>query len=142
MEIKDEKIKVQKYKGFSIGNLFKNFNKNGIAFPNVIKLKITLKIKPPTIIKNPAKIDSNKIITEKGFMSTTTNIKTANEWGDFSGSSMPIVMKIKPKKETKGIDLTKHKMGQDEILLSRNQTYSINKIYGENGIIYIDIILK
>ena len=61
MEIKDEKIKVQKYKGFSIGNLFKNFNKNGIAFPNVIKLKITLKIKPPTIIKNPAKIDSNKI---------------------------------------------------------------------------------
>ena len=40
------------------------------------------------------------------------------------------------------IDLTKHKMGQDEILLSRNQTYSINKIYGENGIIYIDIILK
>lgn len=89
-----------------------------------------------------SKIDSNKIITEKGFMSTTTNIKTANEWGDFSGSSMPIVMKIKPKKETKGIDLTKHKMGQDEILLSRNQTYSINKIYGENGIIYIDIILK
>ena len=78
-----------------------------------------------------------KTITEKGFMSTTTSKSLASEWGGFTGSSKPIVMEISVKGKTKGIDLTKHRMGQNEVLLARNTEYKIKKIFGKNGQIYV-----
>lgn len=86
-----------------------------------------------------SKTSIGSVKTEKGFMSTTKSKKIAEEWGGFSGSSMPIVMKVSASKKTKGIDLSKHKMGQKEILLKRNLQYKIKKIYGQNGQIYVDV---
>ena len=83
----------------------------------------------------------NEVKTENGFMSTTKNSEIAEEWGGFSGSDMPIIMNISTKKDTKGIDLSKHKMEQEEVLLKRNQKYKIKKIYGKNGNIFVDVEL-
>jgi len=74
-------------------------------------------------------------------MSTTKSKKIADEWGGFSGSSMPVVMRISANKKTKGVDLSKHKMGQKEILLKRGVQYKIKKIYGSNGQIYVDVTI-
>ena len=41
----------------------------------------------------------------------------------------------------KGIDLSKHKMEQEEVLLKRNQKYKIKKIHGKNGNIFVDVEL-
>lgn len=78
---------------------------------------------------------------EKGFMSTTKSKSIAEDWGGFSGSSMPIVMRISASKKTKGADLSKHKMGQKEILLKRGVQYKIKKIYGSNFQIYVDVTI-
>lgn len=44
---------------------------------------------------------TGKVITERGFMSTTRDKSVATEWGGFSGSSKPIVLKIKTSKKNK-----------------------------------------
>lgn len=79
---------------------------------------------------------------ENGFMSTTKTEEIAVDWGGFSGSNKPIILKIQPNKNTKGFDTGNHKMEQDEILLQRGQKYEIEKIYEKNGEIYIDVKLK
>ena len=79
-----------------------------------------------------------KVITEKGFMSTTKSKSIAEEWGGFSGSSKPIVLKLDVPKKVKGIDLSKHEMNQDEILLQRGLKYKVKKVYGNHGTIYVD----
>jgi len=90
-----------------------------------------------------SRVKEGSVHTEKGFMSTTKSESTAVEWGGFTGSDMPVVMKISAPKGTKGVDLSKHKMGQDEVLLKRNQRYRVNKIYGSRGNITVDVsILK
>lgn len=97
------------------------------------------------------KIISNiegKSITEKGFMSTTTSASVAEEWGDFTGSEKPIVMKIKPSKNTKGVNLSKYDKNvskedaQHERLLARNQSYKVKKVYAKNGLIYVDTLMN
>lgn len=44
-------------------------------------------------------------------------------------------------KDTRGIDLSNHKMEQEEVLLKRNQQYEIGKIYSKNGNIFVDVKL-
>jgi transaldolase len=87
------------------------------------------------------KINIGDTKTEKGFMSSTRSEKIASEWGGFSGSEMPIIMKMQTSKDTRGIDLSNHKMEQEEVLLKRNQQYEIGKIYSKNGNIFVDVKL-
>ena len=90
----------------------------------------------------------NKSFLDKGYVSTTRDAKIAEEWGGFTGSDNPIVLKIKTSKNTKGADVSKaskniRKMEsndpQKETLLARNQNYKVTKIYGKNGLIYVDV---
>lgn len=80
---------------------------------------------------------NGKTINEKGFMSTTTDASIAMDWGGFTGSSKPIVLELKTNKRTKGADLTKHRMAQSEVLVARNQKYTIDSIGTKNGQIYV-----
>lgn len=89
--------------------------------------------------------------TEKGFMSTTRSVDIANEWGGFSGSDKPIVMRIKTNKNTRGFDIERYEKihhpdieresPQREVLLSRNQRYKVMSISGGDGSIYVDVEL-
>ena len=86
--------------------------------------------------------------TDKGFMSTTKDEGLAADWGGFSGSDHPIVLKMRTNKGTRGRDLTKSdkalnaRMGQSEVLLGKGQSYKIGKVYGKNGSIYVDVTLQ
>lgn len=86
-----------------------------------------------------------KTITDKGFMSTTKDYEIARDWGDFSGSSRSIVLEIKTTKSTKGLDLAKKasklndRMGQSEVLLKRNQSYTIKSVGAKDGNIYVSV---
>lgn len=86
--------------------------------------------------------------TDKGFMSTTKDEGLAADWGDFSGSDHPIVLKMRTSKGTRGRDLTRSdkalnaRMGQSEVLLGKGQSYKIGKVYGKNGNIYVDVTLE
>lgn len=86
--------------------------------------------------------------TEKGYMSTTRDAQIAEDFGGFTGATNPIVMRITPSKTTKGANVSKATKGiaeveradpQKETLLARNQKYTINRIYGKNGHIYVDV---
>lgn len=88
---------------------------------------------------------------EKGYMSTTRSSQIAEEFGDYTGASNPIVMKINTSKNTKGADVSKATKylasvekndPQKETLLARNQQYKVNKIYSKNGLIYVDVNMK
>ena len=89
-----------------------------------------------------------KLITEKGFMSTTKDAMVAEDWGDFSGSEKPIVLNIKTAKTTKGVDLSGYDRNvaeedaQKEVLLARNQQYEVGKVYKKNGNIYVDVKMQ
>ena len=88
-----------------------------------------------------------KVKTEKGYMSTTSDANIAEDWGDFTGSEKPIVMKIKTSNNTKGVNLSQYDknapdMPQKERLLARNQSYTVKDIYGKNGLIYVDVEMK
>lgn len=89
-----------------------------------------------------------KTQTEKGFMSTTTDKSVAENWGDFTGSENPVVMRIKTGKNTKGVNLSGYDKkvspseAQKETLLARGQSYKINKIYGKDGNIWIDVEMR
>lgn len=89
-----------------------------------------------------------KTITEKGFMSTTSDSGVAEEWGGFSGSEKPIVMKITTNKRTKGVNLSTYdknvsaENAQHERLLARNQKYKVRKVYAKNGYIYVDVNME
>lgn len=89
-----------------------------------------------------------KTITEKGFMSTTTSADVAEEWGDFTGSEKPVVMKITTSKSTRGVNLSGYdknvdaSQAQHERLLARNQSYDVKRIYSKNGYIYVDAKMK
>lgn len=92
-----------------------------------------------------------KTFTDKGFVSTSKSEQIANSWGDFTGSSKPIVAKITTGSHTKGRDVSKATKNiansekadpQKEVLLARNQQYQITDIYGKNGNIYVDLKMK
>lgn len=72
-----------------------------------------------------------KTITDKGFMSTTTDKEIAFGWGDFTGSENPIVIEFETPKGTHGIDLGKFDIEGDEqkeILLDRGLSYDIKSV--------------
>ena len=95
--------------------------------------------------KRMANAPLNKIITDKGYMSTTTDSAIAEEWGGFTGSSKPVVLKIKTSKNTRGKDISfldrnvSEDMAQKERLLKRGQSYIPKKVYMKNGNIYVDV---
>lgn len=106
----------------------------------------TDKYSQSALSKAQSLIGTTKI--EKGYMSTTRDRNIAEEFGGFTGADNPIVMKITPSKTTKGADISKATKRiadvekadpQKETLLARNQKYKINKIYGKNGNIYVDV---
>ena len=75
-----------------------------------------------------------KTITDKGFMSTTTDKEIAFGWGGFTGSESPIVIEFDVPSGTHGIDLRKFDVEgeeQKEILLDRGLSYEITKIETE-----------
>ena len=72
-----------------------------------------------------------KTITDKGFMSTTTDKEIAFDWGDFTGSESPIVLQLDTPSGTHGIDLRRFDVEgeeQKEILLDRGLSYEITSI--------------
>lgn len=65
--------------------------------------------------------------------------------GGFTGSSKPVVLKIKTSKNTRGKDISfldrnvSEDMAQKERLLKRGQSYIPKKVYMKNGNIYVDV---
>lgn len=90
----------------------------------------------------------DKTITEKGYMSTTTSERVAQDWGGFTGSDKPIIMKIKPSRNTRGVNLSQYdrnvpaSSAQHERLLARNQSYTVQRVYSRNGEIYVDVKMR
>ena len=87
----------------------------------------------------------DKVIPEKGYMSTTTDFEIASEWGGFSGSEMPIVLKLETTKKTRGRDLSMFDVeGQEqkEVLLARNQKYHVSRFGSQDGniIVYAEMV--
>lgn len=84
-----------------------------------------------------AKSAVGKTITERGFMSTTTDRNLARDWNGFTGSNKDIVIQFEKPKNLKGKNLTKHSMQQSEILLKRGQKYTVTGVSGKDGKIWI-----
>lgn len=92
-----------------------------------------------------------KEITEKGFMSTTKSKEVATEWGDYSGSRTPVLMKIRTTANTRGVDVEKYTLAhnpeveqsqaQKEILLRRGQRYKVVGIKELDGQICVEVEL-
>jgi hypothetical protein len=91
---------------------------------------------------------TGKSITDKGFMSTTTNYDVIVDWGDFTGSDKPIVLEIKTTHKTKGLSLAKElpelnaRMEQDEVIFARNQKYKVLSVSSKDGNIYVQAIME
>ena len=84
-----------------------------------------------------------KVITDKGFMSTTKKYEVASEFDDFTGAEHPIIIEFTNADKVKGFDLAEHSpkldnsMQQAEVLLSRDTKYRIKSISGKDGHIYL-----
>lgn len=82
-------------------------------------------------------------ITEKGFMSTTTDRELAVDWDDFTGSDKPVVLELETAPNTKGVDLSIYDKNvdadeaQNELLLARNQKWKPDSIGAQDGAIYV-----
>lgn len=117
-------------------------------FENLVD-RVVWNDKQPLIVRNTEPIlkrASNITITEKGFMSTSKDKNVVDNWGDFSGAKHPIVLKIQTNGKAKGFDVSKSKYEvqgdeQNEVILRRNLKYKVEKIYGENNNIYVDVTL-
>ena len=101
-------------------------------------------------VNNTVNTALNKSFIDKGYVSTTRDASIAEGWQGFTGSDKDIVLKIKTSKNTKGADVSKatkrlreieSNNPQKETLLARNQKYKVNKIYGKNGCIYVDVLM-
>lgn len=79
---------------------------------------------------------TGRTFTEKGFMSTS---KSASISEDLDYAVKPIMLRINPNKKAKGMDLDKHSIGEEEVLLKRNTRYKVKKVYGKRGEIYVDV---
>ena len=99
-------------------------------------------------VNNIIERTNGKVITEKGFMSTTSDENIASDWGDYTGSNRPVVMRIKTNQNTRGVDLSSYDRNvasgeaQKETLLARNQSYKVNNIYSKNGQVYADVEMR
>lgn len=80
---------------------------------------------------------------DKGFMSTSTSLESAESFG----GSQNVIMRMTVKRGTKGIDLTKNRSiyktntYEKEVILSRGLSYKITKIGSYKGKIIVDAII-
>lgn len=79
---------------------------------------------------------TGRTFTEKGFMSTS---KSASIAEDLDFAIKPIMLRISPGKKARGMDLDKHSIGEEEVLLKRNTRYKVKSVYGKRGSIYVDV---
>lgn len=84
---------------------------------------------------------------DRGFMSTTYSEETAREkYSEETHGRNRVVMKITNTKGAKGRDISKYYNNdiseENEVLLSRNNSYKVKKIYSKDYIIYVDVELR
>ena len=88
-----------------------------------------------------------KTHTDKGFMSTTSDEETArHKHTDDTHGRNRVVLKISNTKGTKGRDIssifdTDYSV-EKEVLLARNHSYTVKRIYNKDYMIYVDVDLK
>lgn len=88
-----------------------------------------------------------KTHTDKGYMSTTFDEETGRdkESSETHGRNR-VVLKITNAKGAKGRDISKHFNREDdvenEVLLARNNSYQVKRIYNKDYMIYVDVELK
>ena len=86
---------------------------------------------------------NGKVITDKGFTSTTEDYGLAADWQDFTGSSRPITLALSGPAGTRGCkvyELTPEAEARDpqrEVLLPRNMSYRIRSVGARDGGIYV-----
>lgn len=88
---------------------------------------------------------------EKGFMSTTKDKNIAMQWGAYTGSRTPVLMKIRTTAETRGIDVERYTLihnpqaereqPQKEVLLRRGLQYKVVAIKELEGHICVEVEL-
>ncbi len=88
---------------------------------------------------------------EKGFMSTTKDKNIAMQWGSYTGSRTPVLLKIKTTAETRGIDVERYTLihnpqaereqPQKEVLLRRGLQYKVVAIKELEGHICVEVEL-
>lgn len=88
---------------------------------------------------------------EKGFMSTTKDKNIAMQWGGYTGSRTPVLLKIKTTAETRGIDVERYTLihnpqaereqPQKEVLLRRGLQYKVVAIKELEGHICVEVEL-
>lgn len=88
---------------------------------------------------------------EKGFMSTTKDKNVAMQWGAYTGSRTPVLLKIKTTAETRGIDVERYTLihnpqaereqPQKEVLLRRGLQYKVVAIKELEGHICVEVEL-
>lgn len=89
-----------------------------------------------------------RTITEKGFLSTTKDFNIAADFGDFTGASMPIVLKINTSKSTRGVDVSIYDKNVDpdqaqrEVLLARDQSYVPKRVYTQENVIVVEVNMR
>lgn len=85
-----------------------------------------------------------KIITDKGFLSTTKSYDIAYDFNDFTGATHPIIVEFTNADKVKGFDLGKYmpeldkRMEQEEVILKNNTSYKIKSVKGKNGYIHVE----
>lgn len=90
-----------------------------------------------------------KVITEKGFLSTTKDQDFALDFGDFTGSDKPIVLELNVPDGIHGFDMKPFEIEGDEqfeVLLSKGHKYKITEVgvrsgeYGKSIYVKADIL--
>ncbi|MDE6644374.1 MAG: hypothetical protein K2K27_09790 [Muribaculaceae bacterium] len=92
-----------------------------------------------------------KEFVEKGFMSTTKDHDIAADWGDYTGSDFPILLKIHTTANTRGVDVERYTKihnpeaeednPQAEMLLSCNQKFKVVSVSKDSGNICVEVEL-
>ena len=89
-----------------------------------------------------------KTLTDKGYMSTTRDKDIAENFQYFTGADHPVVMVMHGTRGLRGVDASnvseyvrqiEAEDPQREVLLSRNQSYTVRGFYAQNGTIFVDV---
>ena len=88
-----------------------------------------------------------KVHTDKGFMSTTFSEETAQEkYSSETHGRNRILMRITNTRGAKGRDISslfnKEYDEENEVLLGRNNSYKVKRIYAKDYMVYVDVELK
>lgn len=92
-----------------------------------------------------------KIVEEKGFMSTTKSEEIAKEFGNYTGSRRPVLLKIKTNEHTMGVDVERYTLKhrpeveqrepQKEVLLQRGQRMRVLSVGDRGGHLCVEVEL-